>query len=192
MHVMTNAIILHGMPGRQEYYDTTAPSTSNSHWFPWLQKQLMIRDIAAATPEIPHAYSPDYVVWQREFERFDINEDTLLVGHSCGGGFLVRWLSEHPEVRVNRVVLVAPWIDPFREDTTDFFEFAMDPNVADRVGELWIFDSDNDSRGVHTSIEAIRSCIDGIKYREFHDYGHFCRKDLGTDAFPELLDTLVA
>lgn len=189
---MTNAIILHGMPGRQEYYDTTAPSTSNSHWFPWLQKQLMIRDIAAATPEIPHAYSPDYVVWQREFERFDINEDTLLVGHSCGGGFLVRWLSEHPEVRVNRVVLVAPWIDPFREDTTDFFEFTMDPTLAERVGELWIFDSDNDSRGVHTSIEAIRSCIDGIKYREFHDYGHFCRKDLGTDAFPELLDTLVA
>lgn len=30
----------------------------------------------------------------REFGRFEINTDTILVGHSCGGGFLLRWLSD--------------------------------------------------------------------------------------------------
>lgn len=188
---MTNAIILHGMPGKDEYYSDSYPSASNSHWLPWLQKQLLIRDIVAATPEVPHAFKPQYDVWKREFERFDVTYNTLLVGHSCGGGFLVRWLSENPEVHVKKVVLVAPWLDPFREDTTDFFEFTIDPKLVQRSGELWIFDSDADSDGVHTSIERIRSEVEGVRYREFHDYGHFCRKDLGTDAFPELLDILV-
>jgi alpha-beta hydrolase superfamily lysophospholipase len=40
-----------------------------------------------------------------EFERYDIFPETDLVGHSCGGGFFVRWLSKHLEVKVGNVVL---------------------------------------------------------------------------------------
>ncbi len=188
---MSNAVIVHGMPSKSEYYDIAYPSMSNSHWIPWLQKQLLVRDIVAATPEIPFAFSPDYQVWKREFERFDIGQETLLIGHSCGGGFLVRWLSENSDIVVGKVVLVAPWLDPFREDTTDFFDFAIDPDLTKRTNGLWIYDSDNDSNGVHTSVNKIRSEVKDIAYRSFHDYGHFCHKDLGTDAFPELLEVLV-
>lgn len=107
---MKNAIILHGKsgPGEQEYYNPDFPAASNSHWIPWLQKQLMIRDIYAQTPEVPNSWKPDYATWCKEFERYDITPETVLVGHSCGGGFLVRWLSERPDVRVDKVVLVAP------------------------------------------------------------------------------------
>jgi predicted alpha/beta hydrolase family esterase len=109
---MNNAIIVHGMPYKeQEYYNASAPSPSNSHRIPWLQNQLLVRDREAFTPEMFHAYDPQYHIWQREFERFDINENTVLVGHSCGGGFLLRWLSEHPDVHIKKLVLVAPWID---------------------------------------------------------------------------------
>lgn len=189
---MTNAIILHGMPSKNEYYSLDYPSASNSHWVPWLQKKLLIHEIDAATPEIPHAYNPNYSVWQKEFERFDITNKTILVGHSCGGGFLVRWLSEHKDVVVGKVVLVAPWIDPFREDTTDFFEFEIDPNLADRIDQLWIFNSDTDSKGVHTSVDTIRSTIKNIRYKEFNEYGHFTLHSMKTDQFPELLDILIA
>lgn len=189
---MKNAVIMHGMPSKNEYYNTDYPSMSNSHWLPWLQKKLLSTDIAAATPEIPLAFAPDYAIWKREFERYDITKDTLLVGHSCGGGFLVRWLSEHPDIQVSKVILVAPWLDPFHEDTTDFFEFEMDKNVAARTDGIWIFNSDTDSKGVHTSVESIRSEIHDIRYKEFHDYGHFCFKDMNTDAFPELFETLVS
>jgi hypothetical protein len=44
-----------------------------------------------------------YATWLRGVERYEITPETLLVGHSCGGGFLVRWLSGHPAVRVPRV-----------------------------------------------------------------------------------------
>ena len=188
---MTNAVIVHGMPSKDEYYSVEYPSMSNSHWVPWLQKQLLVNDIITATPEMPYAFKPDYPTWKKEFERFDIGPDTLLVGHSCGGGFLVRWLSENERATVKKVVLVAPWLDPFREDTTDFFEFAIDPKLAGRAGELWVYDSDTDSDGVHTSVQKLLAEVDGVKYREFHNYGHFFFKDLGTDAFPELLEVLV-
>jgi len=84
---MKNAILLHGTPSKEEYYSLEYPSASNAHWFPWLQKQLLIKDIPAVTIEMPSSYLPDYSLWQTEFERFDITPETILVGHSCGGGF---------------------------------------------------------------------------------------------------------
>ncbi|HEU5122081.1 MAG TPA: alpha/beta hydrolase [Candidatus Saccharimonadales bacterium] len=188
---MRTAILLHGKPDKDEYYSGEYPSASNSHWFPWLQKQLLIREIAAHTPEIPHCYNPDYSVWRKEFERFDITSETFLVGHSCGGGFIVRWLSEHPEVTVGKVILVAPWLDPNRDDTTDFFDFEIDSNLAMRTKRITIFNSDDDYASVQETVKILRNKLQNIHYREFHNHGHFCHKDLGTEAFPELLEELV-
>lgn len=90
---MKNAILLHGMPDEKEYYDTTRPSASNAHWFPWLQNQLLVHDIKADTPEIPRPFDMDWNVWLKEVERFDITPNTILVGHSMGAGFWVRYLN---------------------------------------------------------------------------------------------------
>lgn len=190
---MKNAIILHGKPdpGQEEYYNPNFPSASNSHWLPWLQKQLLIKDIAAQTPEIPNSWKPDYPTWQREFERYDITPETILVGHSCGGGFIVRWLSEHKDTKVRKVVLVAPWLDPDHADTTDFFEFEIDPDLVKRAARLTIFNSDNDYESVRKSVDKIREVIPDIGYREFHEYGHFTYEDMKTIEFPELLEELV-
>jgi len=188
---MKNAIIVHGTCSRKEYYSDEYPSLSNSHWVPWLQKQLMMRDIPAATPDIPNAYKPNYETWRREAERFDIGPETMLVGHSCGGGFWVRWLSEHPDVRVGRVVLVAPWLDPNNIKKTTFFQFEIDPALVARTESVTIFNSTNDHPGIHWSVEILRQTIPGIVYREFDDYGHFCYDDMKTQEFPELRDELL-
>jgi predicted alpha/beta hydrolase family esterase len=186
-----NAIIVHGTCSRREYYSGQYPSLSNSHWLPWLQKQLLMRDIVAVTPEMPHAYKPDYEVWRREVERYEITPETLLVGHSCGGGFWVRWLSEHPGVRVGQVVLVAPWLDPNNIKHTTFFDFEIDPELVSRARGVTIFNSVTDHPGIHWSVEILRQTIPGLKYREFDDYGHFCSGDMPVgDAFPELLAEL--
>jgi predicted alpha/beta hydrolase family esterase len=188
---MKNAIILHGKPGKKEYYDPKVPSASNNHWFPWLQKQLLVHGIVAYTPEVPNSWKPHYPTWKEEFERFEITPETVLVGHSCGGGFLVRWLSENKSIKAGKVVLVAPWFDPDREDTTDFFEFTMDPNLTDRTESITIFNSDGDEESVQKTVKTIRESIKDINYREFHNYGHFCRKDLKTEEFPEVLEEVL-
>jgi predicted alpha/beta hydrolase family esterase len=180
------------MPDRKECYDPAVPSPSNHHWLPWLAKQLIVRDIPAHTPEMPRAYEPEWAAWSAEFARYDVGPRTLLVGHSCGGGFLTRWLSERPEARVAGVVLVAPWIDPDRRCIPDFFGFTIDPALAERAGRLVVFNSDTDSDEVQRSARTIHDAVPGAVYREFAGYGHFCLDDLGGQAFPELLDAVLA
>jgi predicted alpha/beta hydrolase family esterase len=188
---MGNAIILHGRPTRAEYYDAKWPSMSNSHWLPWLQKQLILKDIFAATPEVPLAYEPLWERWVREVERFDITSDTILVGHSCGAGFWVRYLSEHKDLRVGKVFLVAPWIDVEQDDPSGFFTFELDPNIAARTNGLTIFHSSNDVAEIQTSVAKLRQKLNGINYREFDDKGHFTHKYLPDDTFPELLEAIL-
>jgi predicted alpha/beta hydrolase family esterase len=187
-----NAIILHGTCSRSQYYDPSYPLLGASHWLPWLQKQLLMRDIAAATPEVPHAYKPDYAVWKREAERYDIGPETTLVGHSTGAGFWVRYLSEHPDLHVGKVVLVAPWLDPNNIKKTTFFTFEIDPDVVDRTKGVTIFSSIDDHQGILWSVEILRQTVAGLDYREFEGYGHFCQEDMGTDQFPELLEAVLS
>lgn len=188
---MGNAILIPGRPNKEEYYDPKYPTNSNGHWFPWLSKQLQVKDVFTVAIEVPRPWQPRYDVWKKELERFDITPNTLLVGHSCGGGFIIRWLSENRNVNVGKVVLVAPWLNPEDNpvsDTADFFHFDIDPELVKRTAGLTIFNSSNDATTIHESVQIIRDQVTDINYKEFHDYGHFCLKDMGTEEFPELLE----
>jgi len=188
---MKNAIILHGRPDDWEYYGLEYPAQSNSHWIPWLQKQLQAKDIFTQTPEIPMSFRPDYPTWKKEFERYDTGAETLLVGHSCGGGFLVRWLSENKDAKVGRVVLVAPWLNPEdnpKSETGDFFHFEIDADLVSRTKSLTIFVSDNDQPTILKSVGIIKSKLKDAAVREFSGSGHFTFEEMKTIEFPELLD----
>jgi predicted alpha/beta hydrolase family esterase len=188
---MKNAILVPGRPDRDVYYDPSRPTNSNDYWFPWLSKQLMMKDIFTVSLEIPNPWQPRYDVWKKELERFELMPDTLLVGHSCGGGFLVRYLSENQGLHVGRVILVAPWVNPNNKphsDTADFFMFDMDKKIASRTKGLSVFYSTDDSSDVLKTVDLIRQNIEGIRFREFSDKGHFMIGDLGSVEFPELVE----
>ncbi len=182
---MKTAIIIHGRPEKDEYYDTSFPSPSNSHWLPWLQKELLCRDTLTQTPELPRAFAPDYDEWKNIFEQFAVDENTILVGHSRGGGFLLRWLSE-TKITVGKVVLVAPSILANPGVVTGFSEYNIDPTLESRTTGITVFYSTDDEDGILKSIEKIRSVLPAISFREFSDKGHFTSGD-GMDKFPELL-----
>ncbi len=187
---MINAIIVHGRPTKEIYYSDKYPSSSNFAWIPWLQKQLIIRDIKTDTPEMPLAYEPDYSLWKTEFERFDITLDTILVGHSAGGGFLIRWLSENKNVSVGKLVLVAPSIDPDKKSKTGFCDFEIDTELYTRVGQISILIS-NDSDGVRKSVSILRNSIPGVHVIELDGFGHFIPEQMGKSEFPELVEAIV-
>lgn len=190
MNNMKNAIILHGQPSREEYYDPSMPSMSNAHWIPWLHGQLLKNDIAAVTPEVPLAYAPDYELWRKEVERYEITPETLIVGHSRGGDFWLRWLSEHKSQKVGRIVLVAPSLGYLEEDGNYFGHFALDPDLVGRTAGFSLFASDNDGQSMIDTAKEIRQKIPQVRYREFH-LGHFTSRSMGTTEFPELLEELL-
>lgn len=187
---MKNAIILHGQPGREEYYNPSAPSMSNAHWIPWLQGQLLKNDIWAATPEVPNAFEPEWELWLKEVERFDITPDTIVVGHRRGGEFWLRYLSENKDITVGKVVLVAPSLGWYYSDKQYFGEFEIDPELAKRTKGITVFHSDNDKEGIQKSVAEIRDTIKNLDYKEFH-LGHFTFGSMGTEKFPELLEECI-
>ena len=187
---MKNAIILHGTCDKDEYFSDKYPSLSNSHWFPWLQKQLLINNILTQTPEMPEAYSPDYEKWRREFEKFDINSETILIGHSCGAGFFIRWLSEN-KVKIKKLILVAPWLDPDKEKTDSFFNFEISKDISDNSEEIHLLVSMDDDNDILESVNIIKNNIPKIRLHEFSNLRHFTYKHMKTDNFPELLEHIL-
>jgi predicted alpha/beta hydrolase family esterase len=181
----SNAVIVHGTCERTEYFSPDHPSLSNSHWLPWIQKQLLIEGIATQTPEMPDAYDPVYPLWKRELERFDIGPATLLIGYSCGAGFLLRWLSEN-SMSVAKLILVAPWLDPGRTRTRGFFDFEIDPSLHARVNDIHLMVSNDDHPSILESVRQIVEALPRIAVHRFDRLGHFTTTDLGSAAFPQL------
>ena len=181
------------MPDKEDYYNPEQDAESNCHWLPWLQRQLIVNGILAQTPEMPEPYTPDYPKWTSTFNQFKVDEHTDLIGHSCGAGFLLRWLSEN-KLSVGKLILVAPWIDPTNElgDSNTFFDFEMDSELIGRTKGVHVFNSSNDDEAIHKSVEVIMEKFPNAQLNELKNKGHFTFSGMGTREFPELLSSLLS
>lgn len=181
---MKQTIIVHGSPSKEEFYKTSNSSMSNTVWYPWLQKQICFKDEISQALEFPRPYNPVYEEWAEVIKNFQINEQTTLIGHSCGGGFLLRYLSENKNLKPKKVVLVAPWIDTEKELLTGFFDFEIDPDLNKL--DIHIFMSLDDlESGMQESFRIIKNKLSSAKFQEYEDRGHFCDKE-----FPEILEVI--
>jgi len=96
---MKKVIMLHGICDSEEYNSDEFPSSSNSHWLPWVQKQLLINQVDCQTPDVMNSYKANYDDWKRTVSPHSIDESTTLVGHSAGCGFFLKYLSENPNIK---------------------------------------------------------------------------------------------
>lgn len=137
---------------------------------------------------MPEAWHPDYEKFKKEFEKYEVTNDTILIGHSCGCAFLVRWLGETKKV-VKKLILVAPWkiADGKDKYKKSFYGFPIDKTIKKRVGKIVMFTSDNDEQNAKKNLEIYRKNLGG-KIIELKGMGHFCFEDMGTEEFPELLN----
>ncbi len=188
-----NAILVPGRPDKEEHYDPSRPSNSEDHWYSWLKRQLILRDIHAVSIEPPFPFRPRYDEWKKEFERFELEPDTILVGHSAGGGFLVRYLSEQKGLQVGKVALVAPGMNPDNNpvsDTAYFFKFEIDSDFSSRTKGTSVFISSDDEASVVRTVEILKDNVKGLDIHQYTDKGHFTSGEL-SKSFPELLNAIV-
>jgi uncharacterized protein len=187
-----NAIIVHGKPPQAKFENPELLDPSDSNWLPWAKRQLTLRGIFAVVPDMPKPYDPIYEDWAQEFERHDVTEETILIGHSAGAGFLVRWMSEHNKQAVRSLILVAPWIDPNKK-YGDFARMdAIDPTIPSRcMGSMAIFFSSLDDGQAQASHELLVNSFPGVKNIDIPEYGHFMvGNNMTSVEFPELLEEL--
>lgn len=189
---MKQVILIHGMPDKEDVFGDVWSSESNAHWLPWIQKQLTRKDILCQSLEMPHAYNPIYTDHCTVLDQMSISHETILVGHSLGGGFLLRYFSEHPELTPQKIILVVPWLDTdneLRNQGNNFFDFTVDYSITNRTHIDCIYSIDDEE--TTGSIKLLQSLIPNMTMYEFTGKGHFTEPDLGTKELPELLEIIL-
>ena len=91
---------------------------------------------------------------------------------------------------INKLILVAPWLDPGREKTTDFFDFDINQGISKRIKEIHLLYSLDDDNDILKSVKIIENNLKNMKIHKFSNYGHFTFGHMKTDKFPELLDII--
>lgn len=185
-----NCLIIHGCPSNAEKSMDPATRTYDKHWLPWLKQELDRRNIPTQIPLLPEPWNPNYEAFKKEFEKYPVNENTVLVGHSCGGTFLARWLGESRQ-KVAKLIIVAPWKSPKynKEDDRaeeEFYSYPLDERVKDLAGEIIFFSSDNEKEAGKEGLKLFHQALGG-KIITLPNHGHYTEKDMGTEKFPELL-----
>ena len=185
---MPNAIICHGVKFKDAFDKMTIPFCA-SYWYPWLQQKLILSGVPTQVPSFTNSWLParNYAADVDILSRQHIGPDTILIGHSCGGGLLVKYLSENPDVKIGHLILVAPWIDAAHQFPQYFNNFEPEPNLPSRVGAMDLFYSADDHYGnmILSGCEKLQSIYPNIRVHKFDNRGHFSGD---MREFPELLD----
>lgn len=178
---MKNCIIVHGSA------DDENDKEYNKHWMPWIKEKLEKAGIKVFAPNMPEPWGSDYSSWRKEFEKIsdNINENSILVGHSRGTAFLVRWLGETGR-KAQKLILVAPWKIPDKEYKKSFYDFKINKAVKTQVKGIVIFTSNDEEKDGKTSVKIYYDALGG-RIIELKNHGHFTKEDMGTEEFPELL-----
>ena len=165
--------------------------THDKHWIPWLKKQLIANGIATEAPLMPTPWEPDYEKFKIEFEKYRVDENTILIGHSCGCAFLVRWLGESKR-KIAKLILVAPWKIPREGDPhrQAFYVYPIDDTIKKRVNEVIVFTADDEEDDGKASLKIFHEALDG-KIVELKGRGHYTMGDMKTEEFPELLKIIL-
>lgn len=181
---MKEALILHGTCDKEEFFDANMPPLSNAHWFPWLQKQFLCHNFLCQTPEMPNPFNPNYKEWLKTFENFYNKDVKIIVGHSAGAGFMLKYLQQNPKIKLDKLILVAPWLD-IEKECADFLGFQMKNDALNNIKEIYLFYSTDDEKSILDSVDKILSHYKNIKVHSFENKGHFVYNTIGS-TFPEL------
>lgn len=188
-------IYVHGgdaFENKKDLYELLRSRTFDPYAAPYGKWRDYLKDELALTHDfifmqMPNSFMADYEAWKIWFEKVIpyLRDGVILIGHSLGGGFYLRYLTENRlPVHVHQLHLVAgvvdnvdcPSIGGFKIDVTKWPGFASD------IDEVHLWHSEDDtSVPIHHSERLLQLYPKALLHR-FTDRGHFL-----TPEFPELL-----
>ena len=142
-------------------------------------------DFDVLAPRMPNGTNAVYTEWELWFSRIlpALSDDIILIGHSLGGVFLARYLSEHTSpVRIRATMLVAaPFCDDDPDESLNGFVPPADLSLLDSQGELFIYHSTDDPVVPFTHAEHYTKALPRATLRTCEGMGHF-----NIESFPVL------
>ncbi len=138
-------------------------------------------------PKMPCAINAKYEEWKIWFEKLSplLNDEVILIGHSLGGIFLAKYLSENDfSKKILSLHLVAA---PYDEETSQesLVDFALSKTVESlpkRADKIFLYHSQDDLVVPFVDVEKYQRDLPSAKLIVFEDRGHFNQEE-----FPELV-----
>jgi len=159
-------------------------------WKDCLAKNLG-QDFEVFNPTMPNRVNADFVEWGVWFDRLIpfLEDNVILIGHSMGGIFLAKYLSENnfPKI-IKATILIAP---PFKaedmpEALTNFAITQPLDNFAKQAGKIYLFHSQDDPVVPFSQSEKYQQALPQAKLIKFSDREHFNQPEL-----PELQELII-
>jgi len=147
-------------------------------------------DFEVIAPKMPNKINAKYLEWKIWFEKFvpHFEQEVVLVGHSMGGIFLAKYLSENnfPK-RIKGLFLVAA---PYDEKDTeyplgDFNLPASLEKITEQAEKVFVYQSTDDPVVPFADFGKYLNQLKTAVSREFKDRGHFNQETL-----PELIEDI--
>lgn len=178
----SNVIIVHGAYGHPF-----------ENWFNWMKTELESLGIECFVPQLPTPDGQELKNWLHVFNSTVspmITHDTILIGHSLGLAFLLRWL-EQANQSVFSTILVGPFIgavgiQKFDKINESFFENGFDwHSIINKSKQFFCYHGSNDPYISRSNFNFIANNLQARKIT-ISQGGHL-NEAAGFSSFPQLL-----
>ena len=147
-------------------------------------------DFEVIQPRMPCGNNAKYLEWKIWFEKFlpFLRDGIILVGHSLGGSFLLKYLTENKfPVRISQLHLVAAAVSE-TEEPLDGFLFSKDlGNVSRQAEKIYLYHSKDDPVVPFSDCEELAKRLPEAEKVIFANRKHFYGEN-----FPELVARIKA
>lgn len=181
----TNAFIIHGAYGSPE-----------ENWFPWLENRLQENGVQTFVPDFPTPEGQKLANWMDVFDRYsgEVNEETIMVGHSLGPAFILNLLERGIHIRAAFLVSGFAGLlgdEKFDSINRSFVDREFDfSTIRSNCQEFILYHSPDDPYVPMENAEELEIKLDA-ELRVIDGAGHF-NKDAGYDRFPLLWNDINA
>lgn len=137
---MRTVFIFHGVEGNPE-----------ENWFPWLKKELQYKKCNVIVPQFPTPKKQTLENWLETFEQYadQVQEDSIFIGHSLGGLFMLSLLEKY---KIKLAVFVASFAKLPGNKFDDGMKTFVSPErlefdwrkITDNCHKSMVFYGDND------------------------------------------------
>ncbi|PIR41698.1 MAG: hypothetical protein COV30_02330 [Candidatus Yanofskybacteria bacterium CG10_big_fil_rev_8_21_14_0_10_37_15] len=141
-------------------------------------------------PRMPNRTNARYNEWKIWFDNITkvLNDELVLIGHSLGGIFLAKYLSENtfPKKIIATILVAAPFDDTEGVDGKEsLIDFTLPPSLdkfKEQCGKIYLLHSQDDSVVPFAQLEKYKKALSNAEAVVLKDREHF-----NQETFPEII-----
>ncbi len=191
----TQVIVIHGGNAFEKYEDyisslrTKEVSLERLQFKNWKSTMAdrLGEDFDVLCPQMPNSANARYLEWKIWFERITplFGTEVILIGHSLGGIFLAKYLSENelPKKIIATFLIASPFNTADQHPLVDFIISKDLTRLEKQGGKIFIYHSKDDTIVPFSDSESYAEALPKAELRVFEDKGHFNMLE-----FPELVE----